>query len=222
MASHDMQGVMKVVNDFVEKELADMKKERLQSLESFKEDLRRQMESLESFKEGIRLEMTEIQKRQDDIQQRQDRQEAAIKALMEAKTSQHQAPENLEKEVATASKAVETVSEQIRGMDDQVTPAGHSQDDHEAVTGRTPGSPLPNTESRSGSVWKGTNLYILNAPEDWEPPQYCPEPPEMDELWLSRRGSKISRHPLADSLSQPGESALERATRLHGDGKDGI
>ncbi|KAI8660112.1 hypothetical protein NCS57_00987600 [Fusarium keratoplasticum] len=204
MASHNMQDVMKVVNDILKKELDEMKS------------------SLESFQEGIRLEMTKVQKRQDEIQQCQARQEAAIKALTEAKTSQHQAPENLEKEVATGAEAIETVSEQIRGIDDRITPARHSQADNERVTGRVSGSPLPSTEeNRSGVMWKGTKLYILNAPKDWEPPQNCPEPPEKDELWLSRRGSKMSRHPL-DCLPQRGESAIQRAMRYHGDAKDSV
>ncbi|KAJ4179284.1 hypothetical protein NW755_012628 [Fusarium falciforme] len=199
-----MQDVMRVVNDIL-KERDEMKS------------------SLEAFQDGIRLEMANIQKRLGELELCQARQEAAIKALTEAKTSQHQAPENLEKEVATAAKAIETVSEQIRGIDDQITPAGHSQADDEAVTSRASGSLLPSTEeNRSGVMWKGTKLYILNAPKDWEPPQNCPEPPEKNELWLSRRGSKISRHPLADSVPQPGESAIERATRYHGDGKDGL
>ncbi|KAJ4206469.1 hypothetical protein NW759_014255 [Fusarium solani] len=232
MASHDMQDVMKVVNDILKKERDEMKS----SLESFQEDLRRQIESsLESFQEGIRLEMTKVQKRQDDIrqrqddiQQRQDRQEAVIKALTEAKTSQDRVSENLEKEVATAAKAIETANERLRGINDRVTSVGHSQADDEAMTSRVSGSLLPSTEESqivsprsSGVVRRGTNLHI-KVPKGWKPPQNCPEPPEKDELWLSRRGSKISRHPLVNCMPPPGKSAIERAIRHHGDAKDGV
>lgn len=128
MSSHNMQDVMKVVNDLKEEPY----------------EVKRERDGMKSSLESFRLEMA-------NVQERLGRQEAAIKALTEAKTSQNQAPDNLEKEVATTAKATETPREQIRGS----------------------GSPLPSTER--GVEWRGSNLHIPNAPKDWEPPQNCPK-----------------------------------------------
>ncbi|KAL2681353.1 hypothetical protein Neosp_008964 [[Neocosmospora] mangrovei] len=129
MPSHDMQEVMKAVNDLLKQERDEMKA------------------SLESSQEGMRVEMAKIQERLDKIQKCQGRQEAAIKALTEALTSQNQAPDNLEKEVATTAKATETPLEQVRGS----------------------GSPLPSTER--GVEWRGTNLVHQREASVFKPPR---------------------------------------------------
>lgn len=200
--------IMKMVNDLLSKERDEMKS------------------SLRSFQEDVRFEMAKVQKRQDRLQEgqsrlqeRQDRQDAAIKALAEAKTSQGQALDHLKQDLAATAKAIETASKEIRDLDGRIMPTGLPWTDDEDLRGRASQSPLPSTErsrSRSRSpprpssvAWKGSNLHF-KAPKGWTPPMEAPMPPDKEDLWPSHRGSSISRHPLADCIGQPFQSALGR------------
>ncbi|RSM12443.1 hypothetical protein CDV31_006284 [Fusarium ambrosium] len=162
----------------------------------------------------MRLEM---QQRIDELEKRH---ETEIKALKGAQASQDQEIDAPKKKMAAPAKAIEN-----RGLDNRIQAAGQSTADNGATQSQASVSALPNPEKsqtvapsqpKSLVTWEGTRL-VMKAPKGWEPPA-ANTPPEMNELWPSRRGSKISRHPLADSIAESCQSAIERAMQQHDNG----
>ncbi|KAJ4309801.1 hypothetical protein N0V84_011310 [Fusarium piperis] len=163
-ASYDMQDVTKVVNDLLRKERDEMRS----FLESFREGVRLEMRSsLESFLQGVRLEMAEVQKRQDQLQRRQDRQNAEIKAFRE--------------EVGDIKSALEEVRPRGRRqqpfqssdyLNDGLRPLPRSQGPEEQL-GEAPNGGFGELMAASAPVHSSmeddfTDLGL--APEGWENP----------------------------------------------------
>ncbi|RSL83120.1 hypothetical protein CEP52_016795 [Fusarium oligoseptatum] len=226
--SSDMQDVMKMLNDLVEKEREYMKS----SIESFREEHRRNMAAIReewqrdkvALQQEWRRDMTDILKRQDALV-------AAMKALTAATTSQSQAAEDLSSQMAATTDAIHAVSQRHQALEDSIKSSGNSSTQPNVQQHHEEAAEADNDATRDGAslqpskeederfpVIKNGEI-IIKVPDGWEPPMEAP-PPGPKKTRISVRGSKISRHPLMGCDPPPCKSAYERALELYGKRKD--
>ncbi|KAH7258724.1 hypothetical protein B0J15DRAFT_465976 [Fusarium solani] len=222
MPSSGMQEVIAAMNDRFDKERAEM---------------------IESFRNTVQLEIAEVLKRldaQDAVLEAQSKALQDLKKEVAASSkAQIEALQNLKKDMVAILKAIEAGNKQTQAPDVGTSLAERDMRQHHEgaretetrpADGRAFASRLPTTEDEESQgtvpsrpaipVCKDGKI-ILNTPDGWEPPMEAPLPGPK-KTRLSVRGSKISRHPLADPGDVPPyQSATQRAIkRAYGSNDD--